>query len=88
MKYLENDSILHESQHGFQHVRSYETQLILFTNDSCKTYDSGRCYIDGYSQSLRQSSHNRLRHVVDNIKHSKIRLFADDRPKKTGRAQT
>jgi len=140
MKHLENNNILHESQHGFRHNRSCETQLISFINDLCKSYDSGKqtdVILMDIAKAFDTVPHNRLRHklqwygvtgnsyrwissflrdryqrvtidnvssdlvavtsgvpqgtvlgpilfiiymndVVDNIKYSKIRLFADD----------
>ena len=40
-KHLENN-LLYEFQHGFQHNRSCETQLVSFINDLAKSYDNGK----------------------------------------------
>ena len=42
IKYLENNCILYELQHGSWHKRSCETHLMPFMNDVTKTYDRGK----------------------------------------------
>ena len=67
MKHLENNNLLDEYQHGFQHNRSCETQLVSFINDLAKSYDNGKqtdVIPMDISKALDTVPHNRLRHKL------------------------
>ena len=87
MKHLESNNLLHESQHGFRHNRSCETQLVSFVNDLAKSYDSGKqtdVILMDIAKAFDTVPHNRLRHklqwygIVGNI-YEWISSFLRDR---------
>jgi hypothetical protein len=68
MKYLEDNNILADAQHGFRGRRSTDTQLILTSHDFAKALDQGKqvdAIVMDFSKAFDKVPHERLLHKCE-----------------------